>query len=62
MPDSNVTTATTATDASVLAKGEVACMACGHAVSAHDRISSRYCDATIAHATTRRCICPGQKS
>jgi hypothetical protein len=59
MPDSNVTTTT---EAPVLAEGEVACMACGHAVSAHDRISSRYCDATISHATTRRCICPGQKS
>jgi hypothetical protein len=35
----------------------VACMACGHPVASHDRISGRYCDATIAHAATRRCIC-----
>jgi hypothetical protein len=35
----------------------VACMACGHTDVQHDATARRYCDATIAHAMTRGCIC-----
>jgi hypothetical protein len=34
-----------------------ACMACGHPTDDHDKISLRYCDATVEHALTRSCIC-----
>lgn len=58
MTDSKATTELQApTDASGKAQTGVACMACGHPMKSHDRISSRYCDATIEHATTRKCIC-----
>jgi hypothetical protein len=33
------------------------CDVCGHPMSAHDRISSRFCDATQAGALSRGCIC-----
>jgi hypothetical protein len=35
----------------------VGCMACDHSADQHDPIARRYCEATIAHAFTRRCIC-----
>lgn len=59
MTDSKATTTELHTPAEASAKAETgaACMACGHSVKSHDRISSRYCDATIEHATTRKCIC-----
>jgi hypothetical protein len=31
--------------------------ACGHALAAHDVISTRYCAATTAHQLSRGCIC-----
>jgi hypothetical protein len=34
------------------------CMACGHPSDRHDRIASRYCEATIVSALTRGCVCP----
>lgn len=34
------------------------CTVCGHDVADHDPISRRYCQATQAHALSRRCICP----
>ena len=34
------------------------CMACGHSGDAHDKIALRYCNATVATAVTRKCICP----
>lgn len=39
-----------------------ACMACGHEAADHDRIAQRYCDATIAHASTRACVCAVSKA
>lgn len=57
------TTGSAVTAASKLAEAErdsrAACMVCGHPVVAHDPIAVRYCDATLAHAFTRRCICQG---
>jgi hypothetical protein len=35
-----------------------ACAVCPHLLSTHDAISSRFCDATQAAATTRGCVCP----
>ena len=35
-----------------------ACAVCPHQVTAHDRISLRFCHATQASATTRGCVCP----
>jgi hypothetical protein len=35
----------------------VACMACGHTAAEHDATARRYCDATVARALTRGCIC-----
>lgn len=35
----------------------VAMCECGHAVNQHDAIGSRYCDATLAGALPRGCIC-----
>jgi hypothetical protein len=35
------------------------CSVCDHAITSHDRISRRYCDATQAQALTRKCICAG---
>jgi hypothetical protein len=31
--------------------------ACGHRLEHHDRIASRYCQATVASSLTRGCIC-----
>lgn len=45
-----------ATDNSTAA--EDACPACTHPWGAHDAISRRYCEATIAGALTRGCACP----
>jgi hypothetical protein len=33
------------------------CMACSHSPDTHDKIALRYCDATVARALTRGCIC-----
>jgi hypothetical protein len=33
------------------------CMVCSHSPDAHDAIALRYCNATIAGALTRACIC-----
>jgi hypothetical protein len=35
----------------------VDCMACTHSAQGHDKTALRFCDATIAHAYTRNCIC-----
>lgn len=39
--------------------GEVAaqCAACPHPRTAHDRIATRYCAATIVGKTSRGCVC-----
>jgi hypothetical protein len=34
------------------------CDVCGHALTAHDRIAERYCQATMHNALSRTCICP----
>jgi hypothetical protein len=39
---------------------EHTCMACGHLGASHDAIARRYCNATVAHALTRKCICSAQ--
>jgi hypothetical protein len=31
---------------------------CGHALAGHGRISTRYCEATVAQSLARGCICP----
>jgi hypothetical protein len=36
---------------------ETLCL-CGHPLQRHDRIAARYCEATIAGALQRNCICP----
>jgi hypothetical protein len=33
------------------------CIACHHPHDSHDAIASRYCQATVAQALTRGCIC-----
>ena len=33
------------------------CDVCGHPTAAHDRISSRFCQATQSGALSRGCIC-----
>lgn len=33
------------------------CMVCGHSPGAHDKIARRFCEATIANALPRGCIC-----
>ena len=33
------------------------CDVCPHPAAAHDRIGQRFCDATLAGAVTRGCIC-----
>jgi hypothetical protein len=33
------------------------CMVCSHSPDAHDKIALRYCNATIAGALPRACIC-----
>jgi len=38
------------------------CDVCGHALTGHDTIASRYCSATQANALTRGCICSSGKS
>ncbi|WP_218150798.1 RGCVC family protein [Actinokineospora terrae] len=37
---------------------EAPCAVCPHPWGSHDRISARYCAATIAGAQTRACVCP----
>jgi hypothetical protein len=37
--------------------GAPACDVCGHPMTSHDRISTRFCDATQAGALSRGCIC-----
>lgn len=41
------------------ANGEVAtgCAVCPHPWTAHDRISARYCTATVAAKVSRACVC-----
>jgi hypothetical protein len=36
---------------------ERSCAACGHAWSAHDTISARFCAATTVGRFTRGCVC-----
>jgi hypothetical protein len=36
---------------------EVALCACGHPLDHHDAIATRFCDATLAAALPRGCIC-----
>jgi hypothetical protein len=38
------------------------CDVCGHALTAHDRIAQRYCEATLHNALSRACICPVPES
>jgi hypothetical protein len=38
------------------------CDVCGHALTAHDRIAQRYCEATAQNALSRTCICPMPES
>jgi hypothetical protein len=38
------------------------CDGCGHALTAHDRIAERYCQATLHNALSRTCICPMPQS
>jgi hypothetical protein len=33
------------------------CAVCDHGTQDHDAISTRYCEATQAHALPRKCIC-----
>jgi hypothetical protein len=33
------------------------CDICGHALSLHDRVAERYCEAAVHNALSRRCIC-----
>jgi hypothetical protein len=33
------------------------CDVCPHPAASHDRIGQRFCDATLAGAVTRGCIC-----
>lgn len=47
--------ATTTTDAATAAAAT--CDVCGHLVSAHDRVATRYCDATLNNALARGCLC-----
>jgi hypothetical protein len=35
-----------------------ACDVCGHSMQVHDRISTRYCNATQTSGLTRGCMCP----
>jgi len=37
------------------------CGTCGHSMSSHDVISSRFCAATEAGALDRGCVCPQGK-
>ena len=54
-PGPAVNAASTLVDAERASGG--GCMACGHLLTAHDAIAHRYCDATLAHAHIRLCIC-----
>jgi hypothetical protein len=36
---------------------EAKCPVCPHARDAHDVISTRYCDATVANGFSRGCVC-----
>jgi hypothetical protein len=47
--------AVTAPETSVTA--DEACFVCGHPMSAHDAIGTRFCAATAAGALSRGCIC-----
>ncbi|MFL6115669.1 MAG: RGCVC family protein [Catenulispora sp.] len=40
-----------------LRKPEVSLCSCGHAPAQHDHVALRYCAATNAHGSARRCIC-----
>jgi hypothetical protein len=51
-------TPATATDRN--AAVERTCQACAHPWESHDVISTRYCQATIAGALTRGCVCPAR--
>lgn len=33
------------------------CEVCGHVLSAHDRVATRFCAATLHSALTRGCLC-----
>lgn len=36
------------------------CANCGHALTEHDRVALRYCDASGDSGVARGCICHGQ--
>jgi hypothetical protein len=44
------------------AHGHAMCDVCGHALTAHDRIAERYCQATLHNALSRTCVCPMPES
>lgn len=40
-----------------MARAVETCDVCAHPEAAHDAIARRYCDATVANAMSRGCIC-----
>ncbi len=36
------------------------CAVCPHPRDTHDRISARFCEATVANGFTRGCVCSGK--
>jgi len=41
-------------------EGSEGCAVCPHPLDAHDRISARFCEATVAGGFTRGCVCPSK--
>ena len=56
-----MTTSVEIADGEVDADERPRCAVCDHELGAHDAISRRYCQATQAHALSRRCICPSER-